>query len=152
MRGFLFLSLVVLSLPICRTLAIEPDFEEEFTRLHQVYLDGGPAEVRESLAGMIAIFEEDPDFSPSEQASGLSLSYGQLHVFEQRTGDAEAARAALIKARYWTLRQAELSGCSPAEAMRHVEKFASEEGVVAFIDKWDREHNDGRLPRYARKP
>jgi hypothetical protein len=150
MRALLLISLLLLALTGCKTQSKQKDVAGEIDRLYQVYLDGGLAEARNSLGQIIAI-HHDSNLSPSAQAQGLWLAYGRLFLLEKRSGHDEDAQAALIKARYWALRRAEISGDSSADALHYVDKFASEDGMAAFFDKWDRDHNQGHLPNYTQK-
>jgi hypothetical protein len=150
MRALLLISVLVLSLTGCKTHPEQKDVAGKSDRLYQVYLDGGLTEARDSLVQIITI-HHDSNLSPSAQALGLWLAYGRLFLLEKRSGHADDAQVALIKARYWALRRAEISGDSPADALHYVDKFASEDGMATFFDKWDRDHNHGRLPNYTQK-
>jgi hypothetical protein len=154
MRTLFFIAFLVMSLTGCKSDQIRQkplDVGPECERLYQVYLDGGQAEAHDSLVEIIKLIE-DAKLSPNAEAIGLWLANGRLFVLEKRSGNAAVSQSALVKARYWALRRAELSGDSPTDAMSYVEKFASEDGLVVFLDKWDRDHNDGHLPKYTQKP
>jgi hypothetical protein len=154
MRTLLLISFLVLLLTGCQSHQVRQkplDVGAECDRLYLVYLDGGQAEAHDSLVEIIKLIE-GAKLSTNAEALGLWLAYGRLFVLEKRSGDAAISQSVLIKARYWALRRAELSGDSPANAMSYVDKYASEDGLVAFIDKWDRDHNEGRLPKYTQKP
>lgn len=150
MRALLLILALVLSLTGCKTHPKQQDVAGDIDRLYQVYLDGELTEARDSLVQIITI-HHDSGLSPSAQALGLWLAYGRLFLLEKRLGHAEEAQIALIKARYWALRRAEISGDSPADALHYVGTFASEDGMETFFDKWDRDHNHSHLPNYTQK-
>jgi hypothetical protein len=154
MRRLSLIAFLVLSLTGCASQQVHQkpmDVGAEDARLYQIYLNGGQGEAHDSVVEVIKIIES-AKLSPSSEALGLWLGYGRLFVTEKRAGNVAIAQSALIKARYWALKRAELSGDSPADAMSYVDNYASEDGLMTFIDKWDREHNDGHLPKYAQKP
>jgi len=123
---------------------------EQCDQLYQTYVDSGEDEARRSLQQVIQIIEA-ATLRPEATAHGLWLGYGRLFVLEERTGRVDAAQVALMKARFWCLRKAELSGDSSAEAVAYVERFASKDGLMTFVDKWDKDHTSGRGARYFQK-
>ena len=123
---------------------------EQFDQLYQTYVDSGEDEARRSLQQVIQMIES-ATLRPEATAHGLWLGYGRLFVLEERTGRVDAAQVALMKAQYWCLRKAELSGDSSAEAVAFVERFASKDGLMKFVDKWDKDHTGGRGARYTQK-
>lgn len=152
MRILLFISCFAVLLAGCsqRAQPQPQDVAAECDRLYQVYLNGGQDEARLSLLDAIHVIES-AKLSPKAEAHGLWLGYGRLFVLEKRAGSNDVAMAALEKARYWCLRKAEISGDPPAEARAYAEKFACEDGLTAFIDKWDENHTAGRGARYIQR-
>jgi hypothetical protein len=154
MRTSFLISFLAMSLAGCQSHRAhqEPaNVGAECDKLYQIYLDAGQAEARNSILEIIRIIENGK-LSPQAEATALWTAYGRIFVMEKRAGNKDAAEEALVKARYWALRRAELLGLQPAEAVSYVDKYASEDGLVVFLDKWDRDHNDGRLPKYTQKP
>jgi hypothetical protein len=122
--------------------------------LYEIYFNGSRDDARQSLqeaarllegAKLSASFEEGRAFT-------LFLVNGRLHALERRAGSNDMAQVYLVKARFWALRSEELHGDSPAECIVYLEKFASEEKLMPFIDKWDKDANKGNSPRYIQAP
>ena len=123
---------------------------EQCDQLYQTYVDSGEEDARRSLQQVVQLIETAA-LRPEATAHGLWLGYGRLFVLEERAGRLDAAQAALTKARYWCLRKAELSGDSSSEAVAYLERFASKDGLMTFVDKWDKDHTGGRGARYFQK-
>ena len=117
--------------------------------LMRSYLQGDVEQARECLQKNARLLEEGTVLEPIGRAQMLHLTYFQLYVLEKRVGNEDAAEAALIKARYWVLKKAELLGVNVEKAMQDIRDF-TEERIFEYIDDIDRRHNNGKEPAYLR--
>ena len=127
---------------------------KEEARLGDTYFTGGREDARRSIQEYARLLEGTsllPQYQEG-QAFVLFLSYARLYALERRAGNNDTAHIALIRARYWFLRSDELHGHSAAECAARVEKFASEDTLIGFIDEWDKKANHGTEPRYIHQP
>jgi len=127
---------------------------KQTSNLYHVYLNGGRDEARHSLQDAIRLIE-DTQVSPpfrKGQAASLFLGYARLYALERRAGSNDMAQVYLVKARYWCLRQDELDGDNAAGCNAYLAKFAAEDKLMDFIDKWDKGANNGKGPRYIQSP
>ena len=122
--------------------------------LYRVYLTGGREEARRSLQEAVRLIENTSVSPPFQkgQAGALFLSYARLYALERRAGSNDMAQIYFTKARYWCLRQDELDGDSPSGCNAYLAKFATEDRMTDFIDKWDTGANNGNRPRYIQSP
>ena len=152
MRAQLFMLCLAALLFGCSHVRVQQteDIGAECDRLYHAYLVGEKDQAETNLFALIRVVE-NAKLSQDTRAGLLWLGYGRLFVFEIRVRKSEEAKVALIKARYWCLQKSEFSRDSPAKSRAYVEKFASEDGLATFFDKWDRGHNGGQMPRYTQK-
>ena len=122
---------------------------KEGDRLYVAYLQGNRDQARRCLLQLVEV-GETAKLSPIGQARWLFFDYGRLYVLETRVGSQALADAYLVKARYWYLRQCELRGDSKDEASAAIAAFTAEK-CMEFVDKWDRDHTEGKGPEYAQK-
>jgi hypothetical protein len=127
------------------------EFDEKCRNVYQGYLHGGRNEARQSLLELIPMIENS-NLPPDTKAPLLYLQFARLYALERRAGSNDLAQVALIKARYWRLRTAELDRHTPAEAVAEVERTAAEDKLMAGIDKWDKDSNGGKSPSYIQQP
>ena len=113
------------------------------------YLQGDVKQARECLEKNARLLEEGTVLEPIGRAQMLHLTYFQLYVLEKRAGNEDAAEAALIKARYWVLKKAELLGVNVEKAIQEIRDF-TEEDIFEYIDEINRRHNNGKEPAYVR--
>ena len=113
------------------------------------YLAGDYNQAKLSLERSVKLADK-LEFVPHYQAGHLFFCYARLYVLERRTGNDALAEAALVKARYWSLREREL-GNVPDEEGGAFAKSESGDRIVEFIDKWDRDHTDGKGANYIRR-
>lgn len=123
-------------------------FKQQANQLYDAYLAGDREQAKHSLEQSIRLAEESK-LPSTYQAGCLFFDYARLYVLERRGGSERSAEAALVKARYWSVREAELGGNSDEEAGARAKSETGDQ-IVAFIDKWDRDHTDGKGPNYAR--
>ena len=133
----------------CHTRRIDPADEvaKESDRLYRAYLEGDRDQARRSLGETIRLIE-NANLQPWGQANSLIFTYSRLYVLEKRSGNDELAEAALLKTRYWYLRQHELGGDSLAQAASAVKLFTAEK-CMEFVDIWDLDHTAGKGPKYV---
>src|SRR5579863_443098 len=122
--------------------------------LYRVYINGGRDEARRSLQEAVRLIENTPVSPPFQkgQAWSLFLGYARLYALEHRAGSNDMAQIYFVKARYWCLREEELDGDSPSGCNAYLAKFATEDKMLEFIDKWDKGANNGKGPRYIQSP
>ena len=125
----------------------QPDqetLERKLDASYNAYVQGDVHQARRSLEEGIRLCEQLP--SRKGQANAFFWSYCRLYVLDKRAGSA-LAESDLIRARYWGLRRYELGGSGTDEAS-YVTNLTAE-ALVLFVDKWDRDHTDGKGPWYA---
>jgi hypothetical protein len=122
-------------------------FKGRANRLYDAYLTGDRDEAKHNLEECIQL-AHDSKLPPAYQAGCLFFDYARLYVLERRGGNEALAEAALVKARYWSLRERELGGNTDEKAGAVV-KAETGEQIMGFIDKWDKDHTDGKGPNYA---
>ena len=133
--------------------ATRRDFVLKTNALYDIYLNGGRDQARRSIVEANRLIEEVklPDFE-ADRAFVLFLEYGRLYSIDYRAGSNALVQADIVKARYWCLRSRELSGDTPDESIRYVDKFSGPDKLLAFIDKWEKGANHGKQPRYIDHP
>lgn len=122
-------------------------------KVHQFYLQyasGDYDQAKRSLERIIDVTECSP-ILPVAAAQQLWATYSRLYLIEKRCGHNAAARACMIKLRYWWLRDAELSGATPSEAMADIENYTSDSKVAEIFDRLDSQLTDGKGPAYKLK-
>ena len=134
----------------CRTVPVEPADEvvKRSDELYRAYLAGDREQAKQSLLDTVHVIEK-AKLKPWGQANMLFITYARLYALEFRTRSQSSAAGALVKARYWYLRENELSGDSQDEANAAVESFTPDK-CIDYVDKWDRDHTGGKGPRYLR--
>ena len=90
----------------------------ECERLYKTYVDSEQNEARQSLKQAVTLIEE-ANVQPHIKARGLWWSYSRLFVLEKRAGNNDTAQELLVKAHYWCLELAEITGASPTEALAY---------------------------------
>jgi hypothetical protein len=128
-----------------QTAGVDQDVASRSDTLYQEYLEGSLEQARQSLLATVEVVER---LRPSGRASCLLFTYARLYALEKRAGNDALADAYLLKARYWYLCDRELGGETPEDAAKAVATFTAEK-CVAFVDKWDKGHTNGKGPRYA---
>ena len=123
---------------------------DRFNQLSQEYLKGDWNEARQCMQDTIRLMDQARFPNPSAPSHARWLAYSRLSVLEKRAGNETLSEAYLLQARYWYFRKFELSGETTEKAFENVRSF-SMENCVAFIDKWDRAHNEGKSPNYMRE-
>lgn len=143
-----FVAMILLG---CRSVQVDPAeaAAKQSDKLYQVYLTGSRDQAIWSLEETIRV-TENANLEPSGKANTLSITYARLYVLERRAGNGGLAEAALVRARYWFLREHELSGDSEEQAGAAVRSFTADK-CMDFVDKLDKEHTDGVGPRYAQQ-
>lgn len=119
-------------------------------QLYRAYLGGDLEQARQSMVESISILETHKFPKPSASAHGLWLAYARLFVLESAAGNDAMADACLMKARYWLLRRAEISGDTEENAVEAADGFTAEK-CVEVIHKWDNNFTGGKGPRYLRQ-
>ncbi len=143
--------LVAMTLLGCRSVQVDPAEEavKQSDQLYQVYLTGDLGRARGSLEETIRVIE-NANLRPERKANMLFFAYARLYVLERRTSTGAVAEAALVMARYWFLREHELSGETEAQAGAAVQALTADK-CMDFVDKWDRQRTDGVGPRYTQE-
>lgn len=120
----------------------------EFDIRYRAYLDGNLNQARQSLESTLLLIEKS-HLDPAAQAHCFCFTFGRLYVLELRAGRSNIADALLVKVRYWYLIHKELDGATKDEAAHSLKTYTGEK-CSAFVDKWDRDHTDGKGPNYLR--
>lgn len=120
---------------------------DKFDKLYDAYMAGDLQQARHSLQEAVQVCEQSVP-SRQGQANTLFWTYCRLYVLDKRSGDEASAESDFIKARYWGLRRYELSGNDTNGAASAVQSLTGER-FIGFVDKWDKDHSDGRGPRYV---
>jgi hypothetical protein len=131
-----------------QTAAAQRAVVAESDRLSREYLSGDANHARESLRKDANLLEAGTILEPSGRAQLLASAYFRLFALEERTGNPLAAKATLVKARYWRLRKAELSGVPPEDAVKEIEQLTTGE-IIDEIDQLDKRHNNGIPAKYV---
>jgi outer membrane murein-binding lipoprotein Lpp len=108
-------------------------FKHQANQLYDAYLAGDRAQAKHSLEESIRLAEES-NLPPTYQVGCLFFYYARLYVLERSGGSERQAEAALVKAHYWSVREAQLGGNSDAEAGARA-KVETGDQIMAFIDK-----------------
>lgn len=117
-------------------------------QLYREYLDGDANVARKSLLTLLRLFEE-ASLKPLGKAHGFCITYARLYILEKRTGNFSLSEAYLVKARYWRLRLSEIDGDSEEDAAKDIASFDGAR-CIEIYDKFDRDHNGGKEPNYAK--
>lgn len=143
--------LVAMTLLGCRSVQVDPAEEaiKQLDQLYQVYLTGDLGRARGSLEESIGVIE-NANFKPERKANLLFFSYSRLYVLERRTSSGAVAEANLVMARYWFLREHELSGETEGQAGAAVQALTADK-CMDVVDKWDRQRTDGVGPRFTQE-
>ncbi len=143
--------LVAMTLLGCRSVQVDPAEEavKQSDQLYQVYLTGDLGRARGSLEETIRVIE-NANLRPERKANMLFFAYARLYVLERRTSTGAVAETALVKARYWFLREHEFSGETEAQAGAAVQSLTADK-CMDFVDKWDKQRTDGVGPRYTQE-
>jgi hypothetical protein len=121
---------------------------KQLNALARTYFDGNAGEARDSLVRTVQLIE-DSDFPVVVRAGICSVAYSRLYVLDKRTGNPLLAESALVKARYWHLRDAESArGESEANAAKGIIAMTPAK-CEEFVDQHDRNLNNGRRPAYV---
>lgn len=127
-----------------------PDAAKRLDQLYRAYLGGDMEQARQSMVESISILETHHFPKPSASAHGLWLAYARLFVLESAAGNDALADACLMKARYWLLRRAEISGDTEENAVEAADGFTADK-CMEVIHKWDNNFTGGKGPRYLRQ-
>lgn len=143
--------LVAMTLLGCRSVQVDPAEAavEQSDQLYQVYLTGDLGRAKWSLEETIRVIE-NANLKPERKANIIYLAYARLYVLERRTSTGAVAEAALVKARYWFLREHEFSGETEAQAGAAVQSLTADK-CMDIVDKGDRQRTDGVGPRYTQE-
>jgi hypothetical protein len=143
--------LAAMTLLGCRSVQVDPAAEavKQSDQLYQVYLTGDLGRAKWSLEETIRVIE-NANLKPERKANIIFFAYARLYVLERRTSTRAIAEAALVKARYWFLREHELSGETEAQAGAAVQSLTADK-CMNFVDKWDKQRTDGVGPRYTQE-
>ncbi len=112
------------------------------------YLEGDVDRARQSLDKRIQLFESSKALEPCGQAGILFLEYSRLYALEKRAGTDAKAESALIKARYWALRNLELKEVPTNEAITKIRSYSTDK-ILEMVDEFDKEPSHGMGPKYA---
>jgi hypothetical protein len=111
------------------------------------YLDGDIDQARKSIVNAIHAYEDVTwNINRKQQAFALWLGYARLYALERKAGRQEQAQLALVKARYWALRQLELEGPLTPQKIDQFLQF-NPDAMIGFVDKMDKSRG-GRAPHY----
>jgi hypothetical protein len=132
-------------------------FDQEEEKLFAPYLTGNVEQARQSLKQTIQHLEESNSLDLHSQSGRLYGEYIRLYALEKRTGHETDAAVALIKARYWWIRNMESRELSKGETIES-RKLSDDENVKYFISvtpeqimKWVDNLNageNGNKPKY----
>lgn len=114
----------------------------------RVYWKGDYGEAKLALEQIVAAVEKAAPESPGSAATLFYLTYSRLYLLEKRTGHDAAAKANMVKLRYWWLRGGELLKRTPEETMADIEEYSSDKHIEKMIDNMDESANDGKRPHY----
>lgn len=132
----------------CQVSIVDPslEFTKQADVLYQSYLQGNRSQARRSLEETIQLAGKS-NLKPAGEADCLCFTYARLYALEKRTGTQPLAEAALVRARYWYLRQRELGGSTADESAVALTSYTAEK-CLDFVDKWNKDHTGGRGPMY----
>jgi hypothetical protein len=133
----------------CRPSGAEEEIFNKRRSLAERYMSGDFSQAERSLEQEIQLFENATNVDQSRRASSLFMASCRWYVLELRAGNEKAAKAALIKSRYWNLRRHEIDGVPFDQAVDLVGALTSEK-IIEMIDNFDRYFNNGHGPRYLR--
>ena len=128
---------------------IVAEYKKTNAVLYQVYLTGNVNEAKESLQTAIGL-TQNRKLPPELQAQSLFFDYARMYILQSKLDNKPLADAALLKAQFWSLRNAELTGDSEEKAgaaLRH----KTGENITVHINNWDADHNNGKPPRYLQR-
>ena len=126
------------------------EFNQRRNAIYNAYLVADIDHARQDLLDLAELGETEQYLSPEAQASHLSQAYGWLFVFEERTGNKQLAGVYFEKAKYWRIREAELSGETDSKIGAHLGTL-TKENVIADVDKWDKGASGGKGPHYLQQ-
>jgi hypothetical protein len=112
------------------------------------YLTGDADQAKQSVNQMIRLSENTHAIDESSRAGILFLNYYRLYVLEQRCGNKSEADIALIRGRYWRIKNLELENFSDADIADKIESETPER-IVKIVDDFDMGSNSGKLPAYS---
>jgi hypothetical protein len=118
------------------------------TDLSKQYLDADAPQAKELLERNAKLLEEATILEPSGRALLLAMTYFRLYCLNERSSNEVAAKAALIKARYWRLVRGQLSGASLAETIKTIDDLTPER-IEQEIDALDAKYHHGRPANYV---
>jgi hypothetical protein len=113
------------------------------------YEEGSVDRARQSLKSRIELYEGSTALHPAARLDMIARDYARLYLLEKRTGEDEAAEAALVKVRYWYLCVFERQGRSAREAVGLLQKLIPGE-LEATVDDIDQRVTKGKGLRYVR--
>jgi hypothetical protein len=130
------------------TFTMQQEIIRQSNDLSKKYLDANVRDAKEYLEKNAKLLEGAQILEPSGRASLLSLTYFRLYSLENRTSNELAAKATLIKARYWRLTAAELSGATQDDAVTNIEQLSNQR-ILDEVDQTDKKHNSGSPAKYV---
>jgi hypothetical protein len=122
------------------------DFLKRVDLLYDAYLGGNQEEAKQSLNEAIQL-AKDADLPLNDKAHSLTMNYQRLYVLERRAGHKSLAEAALVRARYWLLEEAESGNNTTQDADEFVMSKTGDV-IMDFVDAWDKKATGGKGPRY----
>jgi hypothetical protein len=122
----------------------------EGNKFYDPYLAGDLVIARQSLDQGIRFFQSPAAdvLEPSGHAGILYFSYARLYALERRSGNAQAAEAALAKARFWNERRFELANATNSASLEERSRSSSQEWIMELADKLDNSATQGKGPQY----
>lgn len=130
------------------TVTTQQEIVRQSEALSKEYLQADVRYAKECLEKDAKLLEGATVLEPSGRAQLLALTYFRLYSLEKRTGNELAAKARLIKARYWRLTKAELAGVKQDEAVNEIEQLTSDR-ILDEVEQFDRKHNNGSPAKYV---
>lgn len=124
---------------------------ETGNKLYEKYLVSGTNEVGTVLSEIIQTGKE-ANFTESQRANWLFMTYSRFYAFEKRRGDPKLADAYFKDACYWLRRTYELAGGVSKEDTDAALARYTPESCVQWVDNWDKAHSaDGKFAYYLRQ-
>lgn len=117
--------------------------------LDRCYLSQDVDGARHCLHQKADLLEQSTVLEPIGRSGILALTYARLCVLDKRNGKTWEAEADLLKAKFWTLKCAELRGTASGSAMKDIQENNALNSVTAGVDERDKGINNGKLPAYV---
>jgi len=121
-------------------------FKREESQLFNQYLFGDLEQARQSLKQTIQHIEKSNALDEDHRAGGLALMYYRLFVLEKRAGHDADAEIALVKARFWQVKNCELNNLTNDEIVIRITIDAAT--AEKNVNDFDEGGNNGNKPKY----